>query len=76
MSTAYIGSVEACERFPSPETIDKIAGAVGVMPSTLFLERGSPQSAQEAFVQNYGHSLQQELSKRILKDIDDVCRLL
>lgn len=76
MSTSYIGDMEARERFPSAETIDKIAEALNIPVSTLFNERGSPQATQNTFVKIYGNSLQEELSKRILKDIEEVCKLI
>ena len=76
MSTSYIGDMEARERFPSAETIDKIAEALNIPVSTLFNERGSPQATQNTFVKIYGNSLKEELSKRILKDIDEVCKLI
>ncbi|MBE6347828.1 MAG: helix-turn-helix transcriptional regulator [Spirochaetaceae bacterium] len=76
MSTSYIGDMEARERFPSAETIDKIAEALNIPVSTLFNERGSPQATQNTFVKIYGNSLKEELSKRILKDIEEVCKLI
>lgn len=76
MSTSYIGDMEARERFPSAETIDKIATALNIPVSTLFNERGSPQATQNTFVKIYGNSLKEELSKRILKDIEEVCKLI
>lgn len=76
MSTSYIGDMEARERFPSAETIDKIATALNIPVSTLFNERGSPETIQNTFVKIYGNSLQEELSKRILKDIEEVCKLI
>ena len=60
----------------SAATIDKIATALNIPVSTLFNERGSPQATQNTFVKIYGNSLKEELSKRILKDIDEVCKLI
>ena len=73
MSTSYIGDMEARERFPSPETIDKIAEALSIRPSVLFDEFGSPEVINSTFRKIYGTSLKEELSTRILKDIDEVC---
>lgn len=44
MSTSYIGDMEARERFPSAETIDKIAEALNLRTSELFNERGDRKS--------------------------------
>lgn len=76
MSTSYIGDMEARERFPSPETIDKIAAALGIRPSVLFDESGSPANIKSAFEKEYASSLKEELSRRILKDIADVCEMI
>lgn len=76
MSTSYIGDMEARERFPSAETIDKIAEALNIPVSTLFLERGSPDSIKDTFAKIYGKSLQKELTKRLEKEVEEVCKLL
>ena len=76
MSTNYIGTMEACGRFPSPETIDKIAEALNIRPSVLFDEFGSPENVHSTFRKIYATSLKEELSKRIEKDIDEVCKLI
>lgn len=76
MSTSYIGDMEARERFPSAETIDKIAKALKIAPSTLFSEQGSPESLKSTFKQEYAKTLQEELSTRILKDINAVCDMI
>lgn len=76
MSTSYIGDMEARERFPSAETIDKIAEALNLRTSELFDERGSPESTKETFEKIYATKLNDELKKRILKDIDEVCEMI
>lgn len=73
MSTSYIGDMEARERFPSAETIDKIAGALGVSASTLFDERGCPENVRADFAGKFSKTIQEELSARILADIEEVC---
>ncbi len=76
MSTSYIGDMEARERFPSAETIDKIAEVLDLRPSELFNERGCPENTKETFEKIYAQRLNKELKKRISKDIDDVCELI
>ncbi|MBQ7159991.1 MAG: hypothetical protein IJS09_11310 [Treponema sp.] len=41
--------MEACGRFPSPETIDKIADALNIRASVLFDEFGSPDVLNSTF---------------------------
>ena len=73
MSTAYIGDMEARERFPSAETIDKIAAALGIRPAVLFDETASPEAIKSSFQKEYATSLKEELSRRVLGVIDEVC---
>lgn len=74
MSTSYIGDMEARERFPSPETIDKIADALSVETSLLLNERGSPVTVQNSFLREYKNSLQEELKAEIDEVIEKVCK--
>ncbi len=76
MSTAYIGDMEARERFPSAETIDKIALALGISPATLFSGDASPENLKSSFKETYTNSLKKELSEKILKEIEEVCNRL
>ena len=76
MSTAYIGDMEARERFPSAETIDKIAAALKIPLTTLFDENSSPECLKSKFCEKYSKTIQEELASRILKDIKDVCELI
>ena len=73
MSTAYIGDMEARERFPSAETIDKIAAALGIRPAVLFDETASPEAIKSSFQKEYATTLKEELSRRVLCVIDEVC---
>ena len=72
MSSSYIGDMEARERFPSAETIDKIASALNVRPVQLFDEYGSPDNIQDSFRASYSKTLQEELCSRITEAIDSV----
>ena len=73
MNTSYIGALEACGRFPSPETIDKIAVALGIRPAVLFDETASPEAIKSSFQKEYATTLKEELSRRVLGVIDEVC---
>ena len=76
MSTAYIGDMEARERFPSAETIDKIADALNVRPSILFDEFGSPASINDSFKKIYAKTLQHELKEKLEQAVEDVCKMI
>ncbi len=76
MSTSYIGDLEARERFPSAETIDKIADALDVSISTLFGERSCPQNVKDTFEKIYAKTLKDELKNRLSKDVEEVLNLI
>lgn len=76
MSTSYIGDMEARERFPSAETIDKIASALDIPVSVLFNECASSQNIKDTFEKICGKTLKSELTSRLLKDVDEVLNLI
>ncbi len=76
MSTAYIGDMEARERFPSAETIDKIAEALNVRTSVLFDEFGFPENVKLSFKNIYAATLEEELKSRLGATVEEVCKLL
>lgn len=76
MSTSYIGDMEARERFPSAETIDKIADALNVPISILFGERSCPQNVKDTFAKVYGKTLKDELKERLFNDVEEVLNLI
>ena len=76
MSTAYIGDIEARERFPSAETIDKIADALDIRTSVLFDEFGSPRNVEETFEKIYAQRLQRLLTDRLAQTVEEVCKLI
>ena len=76
MSTSYIGDMEARERFPSAETIDKLADALDIPVSTLFGEKSSPENFCDSFEKIYGQSLKNMLSSKIQNDIEEIFNLI
>lgn len=77
MSTSYIGDMEARERFPSAETIDKIANALNIKTEILFCEFDEQErlsnSITEIVKQKYVSTIHQELISKVTKVIDEVC---
>ena len=44
-NTSYIGMIEICKKFPSPEMIEKLASALGIDSSLLFYKQIAPSEA-------------------------------
>ena len=60
ISTQYIAMIELSRQFPTPEVLDKIAGALGIEAYELFSVAPSPEKAME------------RLHKDIIKEIRQV----
>lgn len=75
-SIAYINQIENKDSWPQPEIVDKIARALEISSSKLFEESGSPENVKANFERIYSVSLEEELLRRIEKDVKDVCKLL
>lgn len=65
----YIASIENSQSFPPPETIDQIAEILGIHPSQLFDENGSPENVLENSKDEFAEKVTSELEKRITQAI-------
>jgi len=46
-NTSYIGMIEICKKFPSPEMIEKLASALGIDSTLLFYKQIGPSEAMD-----------------------------
>ncbi|MDR2478756.1 MAG: helix-turn-helix transcriptional regulator [Treponema sp.] len=60
ISTPFVAMIEVSRKFPTPDVLDRIAGALNIETYELFAVPPSPQDALE------------RLHKAIVKDIDQV----
>ncbi|MDR0562484.1 MAG: helix-turn-helix transcriptional regulator [Spirochaetaceae bacterium] len=60
ISTQYLAMIELSRQFPTPEVLDRIAGALGIETYELFAVPPSPENAME------------RLHKDIIKEIREV----
>lgn len=70
----YINSIEGGISFPPPAVIDQIAEFLQIDAGLLFQSSSCPENIKNSFLQKYKQSLAQELSERIVKEIEHVCR--
>jgi transcriptional regulator with XRE-family HTH domain len=47
LTTSFIGEVEICRKYPRPQTLQKIADALGLKPYQLFVEEGSGKELEK-----------------------------
>jgi len=60
ISTPFIAMIEVSRKFPTPDVLDRIAGALNIKTWQLFAVQPSPEDAME------------QLRMSIVKDIDQV----
>jgi transcriptional regulator with XRE-family HTH domain len=67
-SSTLIGKIETIKRFPSAENIDRIAEALKIAPSDLFVDTDNSEVIRSKTAQQKRKSL---LKTKILKAIDE-----
>ena len=70
ISTSFLGEIEICRKFPSPENIERIAAALGMSPAQLFTD--SFASSEEYNSDNQFLKLQDELLKTIDSNVKEL----
>ncbi len=71
VSTSYIGEIEISRKYPSAETLQKIADALGLKPYQLFLDEEAWMifDKRESIL-----SLYDELREKINADLEDTVK--
>jgi transcriptional regulator with XRE-family HTH domain len=62
VSTQYIAMIELSRQFPTPEVLERIAGALGIEAYELFLVASSPQNELERLRQDILKEIRQTFS--------------
>jgi transcriptional regulator with XRE-family HTH domain len=52
ISSQYLATVETCRKFPTPEVLDRLAGALSIETHELFTSDPSPQNELEKLRQD------------------------
>ena len=75
-STQYIGMLEIKGKFPSSEMIHKLAAALKIDPTELFLKEVSPETAkqnsQKAAIEDIGDEVNRLISHFFTKKIREI----
>jgi transcriptional regulator with XRE-family HTH domain len=71
ISSGYVGEVEMGRKFPSPEILERIAGALGIRPYRLFM---SDEDAASAAGPEAVYEAADRLKHRLGEEIDDMVR--
>ena len=65
ISTNFIGMIEQKRKFPAPEMLDRIAAALGIETSELFMTSASPQTELKKLHNEILASLNFEIKKAV-----------
>jgi transcriptional regulator with XRE-family HTH domain len=70
-STQYIAMIELSRKFPSPEMLERIAGALGIDTPQLFSIPSSPAGVLQKFRQTVLADLEKNVGKAVLKAVSE-----
>jgi transcriptional regulator with XRE-family HTH domain len=74
ISTNFVAMIELKHKFPAPETLDRLAAALGLQVPELFFFFFSPEEAIEKFHYAILDNLDQAVEKALDKAIDKRCK--
>ena len=70
ISTNFVAMIELQHKFPAPETLERLAAALGIGTSELFAVQASPEEAMERLQQAILSDLDRAIEKAVDKAID------
>ncbi|MDR0474422.1 MAG: helix-turn-helix transcriptional regulator [Treponema sp.] len=74
ISTNFVAMIELKHKFPAPETLDRLAAALGLQVPELFVTQAVPEDIAEKFHHAILDNLDQAIERAIDKAIDKRCK--
>jgi transcriptional regulator with XRE-family HTH domain len=74
VSTQYIAMIELSRQFPTPEVLERIAGALEIEAYELFSVPSSPQNELERFRQDILNEIRQAFGETLEKALTNVSK--
>lgn len=71
ISTPFIAMIEVSRKFPTPEVLDRIAGALNIKTYQLFTVPVSPEEAMERLHRDIIRDIDQHIAEAIKKAITE-----
>ncbi|MCL2599700.1 MAG: helix-turn-helix domain-containing protein [Treponema sp.] len=71
VSTQYIAMIELSRQFPTPEVLERIAGALGIEAHELFSVPPSPESSMERLHQDIIREVREVIAEVLEKALAD-----
>ena len=69
ISTPFIAMIEVSRKFPSPEVLDRIAGALNIKTYQLFTVPTSPEEAMQRLHQSIIRDIDQHIAEAVKKAV-------
>ena len=74
ISTQYIAMIEVSRKFPTPEVLERIAGALEIEAHELFLVKSSPENAMEKLHDTLVGNIERLIGEAVEKAMTDKCQ--
>ena len=71
ISTPFLAMIEVSRKFPTPNVLDQLAGALNIKTYQLFAMPPSPDDIMERLYQTVANNIEQVVSQAIEKAISD-----
>jgi transcriptional regulator with XRE-family HTH domain len=69
ISTPFIAMIEVSRKFPTPEVLERIAGALNIKTHQLFTVPASPEEAMERLHQSIIRDIDQHITEAVKKAV-------
>ena len=74
ISTPFVAMIEVSRKFPTPDVLDRIAGALNIKTWQLFAVPPSPEDAMEQLRMSIVKDIDQVVANAVKKAIAENCR--
>jgi len=74
ISTPFVAMIEVSRKFPTPDVLDKIAGALNIKTWQLFAVPPSPEDVTERLYQTVAKSIERIVSDAVEKALAGKCK--
>ncbi|MDR0599713.1 MAG: helix-turn-helix domain-containing protein [Treponema sp.] len=74
VSTHYIALIETCNKYPKPEMVERLAGALGVEPLQLFSATTASNGALERLIRQGMTDMKQVVREAVKEAFADECK--
>ena len=74
ITTQYLAMIEVSRKFPTPEMLDRLAGALEIETFKLFIVKPSPENAMEWLHDTLVSNIERVVSEAVEKAVVSSCK--